>query len=63
MSQNGLKQPLKCEKTPSLHYSQSPGFLKSRIGNGALVIILIQMTILSFINFMPLSLTIGKSTF
>ena len=31
VSQNGLKQPLKCEKTPSLHYSQSPGFLKGRI--------------------------------
>lgn len=31
MSQNGLKQHLKCEKTPSLHYSQSPGFLKGRI--------------------------------
>ena len=31
VSQNGLKQPLKCEKTPSLHYSRSPGFLKGRI--------------------------------
>ncbi|MEY8331440.1 hypothetical protein AALB81_19350 [Lachnospiraceae bacterium 48-33] len=35
----------------------------NRIGNGVPVIIPIQMTILSFINFMPLPLTIGKSAF
>ena len=35
----------------------------NRIGNGVPVIIPIQMTILSFINFMPLPLTIGKNTF